>query len=936
MKFRSVLFSLLIVGLMAFETHLNSAAHAVTSEKLYLSGTDKDHTVNWQFLCTGGRKNGSWTTIPVPSQWETQGFGTYTYGNATSNETGFYKRTFTAPAKWRGKSTFIVFEGSMTDTEVRINGISAGAKHLGGFYRFKYDVTKLLHYGKPNLLEVTVNKDSADASVNRAERQSDYWVFGGIYRPVYLEAYPEQHIERTAINAGAGGDFAVDVYLKNIAAADTLSAQISTLDGRLVGKAFSQHIAAGATEQTLSTTVAHPLLWTAETPNLYQVQIRLLKGQREIHRVTQKFGFRTIEVRAGDGIYVNGRKIILKGAPRHSFWPDSGRTTSPSINRADILLMKEMNMNAALMAHYPPDQDFLDSADELGLYVLDELAGWQKKYDSAVGAKLVEETVIRDVNHPSILFWCNGNEGGWNTDLDDDFALYDPQKRSVLHPWATFSNVNTSHYKTYEGTQKGLSGPDIFMPTEFLHSLYDGGAGAGLDDYWNLMMSQPLSAGGFIWALVDESLVRLDRNGALDTVGNMAPDGIVGPYREKEGSFYTIKEIWSPIQVLDRDYFANTFPANFNGKIEIANRYAFTNANQCRFSWKLIDFAAPSQRQAGHTVVTQGNATSPNIAPGARGTIKLNLPFNWQASDALSLSAIDPSGKELYTWVWTIKKAIDYKNSIVRTTSSTASASKASASEDANTIIMVANGTEVSISKSTGQLISVKHNGKTISLSNGPTLAAGTATLSSIAHAPEGNSYAVQANYSGNLSYVRWRLHGSGWLQMEYKYNLSGDHDFMGVNFDYPEKQVTGVKWLGRGPYRVWKNRLRGVTTNVWSKDYNDTATGADTYKYPEFKGYYADTYWAQLQTTEGPITVVAGEENLFLRLFTPRNGPDPRGAEGAFPTGDISFLDGIAPIGNKFHKADATGPQGEPNHTNGNYIRTIYLYFGDLKTVTP
>ncbi|MBD0288795.1 MAG: glycoside hydrolase family 2, partial [Flavisolibacter sp.] len=115
----------------------------------YLSGTDKDHTVDWDFMVTGGRNSGKWTKIPVPSNWECQGFGEYHYGweeDFKKNETGLYKYAFkTAPA-WKDKTVKIVFEGSMTDTEVKINGKAAGPVHQGSFYRFKYNITDLLNW----------------------------------------------------------------------------------------------------------------------------------------------------------------------------------------------------------------------------------------------------------------------------------------------------------------------------------------------------------------------------------------------------------------------------------------------------------------------------------------------------------------------------------------------------------------------------------------------------------------------------------------------------------------------------------------------------------------------------------------------------------------------------------------------------------------------
>src|ERR1700754_3466906 len=207
----------------------------------YLSGTDKDHPIQWDFFCTGGRKSGKWTTIGLPSNWELQGFGSYNYGHdkVKSSEQGLYKYTFPS-GDWKGKNVFLVFEGSMTDTKVTVNGKEAGPVHQGGFYRFKYDITDLLSPGSgKNLLEVTVSKTSANASVNDAERgNSDFWIFGGIFRPVYLEIVPNTFIDRLAIDAKADGSFKMDVYPQHLQKHQRVTAQIQTLTGEPIGKPF--------------------------------------------------------------------------------------------------------------------------------------------------------------------------------------------------------------------------------------------------------------------------------------------------------------------------------------------------------------------------------------------------------------------------------------------------------------------------------------------------------------------------------------------------------------------------------------------------------------------------------------------------------------------------------------------------------------------------
>lgn len=123
-----------------------------------------------------------------------------------------YKYEFEVPEKFRGKQVNLVFEASMTDTEVKVNGRKVGSKHQGAFYRFSYNVTDFLKYGKKNLLEVTVAKESENASVNLAERRADYWNFGGIFRPVFLEVKPAVNLRHIAIDAKMDGSFRANCY----------------------------------------------------------------------------------------------------------------------------------------------------------------------------------------------------------------------------------------------------------------------------------------------------------------------------------------------------------------------------------------------------------------------------------------------------------------------------------------------------------------------------------------------------------------------------------------------------------------------------------------------------------------------------------------------------------------------------------------------------
>ena len=901
-------------------------ASAQKTEIQYLSGTDKDHTITWDFFCTKGMNSDKWSTIQVPSNWEFQGFGAFNYGQnekVYNDEKGLYKYQFSVPKSWKTKKIFIAFEGSMTDTEVKINGKPAGEIHQGAFYRFRYDITSLLNFDSKNLLEVTVSKESTDKTINKAERRGDFWVFGGIYRPVYLEAYPIEFIDHMAIDAKADGTFKLDAYLKGINKTKSIEAQLQTTDGKQFGKPVIVSLNKNQDLAKLSGTFSNPELWNPETPHLYDVVLSLKDGRTVIHQQKQWFGFRTVEVRQNDGIYVNNQKIVFRGVCRHTAWPTSGRCSSKELSIMDVNLMKDMNMNAVRMSHYPPDQHFLDVCDSLGMFVLDELTGWQAYYSTEIGKRLVKELVERDVNHPSIVLWDNGNEGGFNKDLRGDYALYDPQNRTVIEPWSKLNGTDTKHYPGYKYVENALTtGNLIYFPTEFLHGLYDGGLGSGLEDYWNLMSSKPLAAGGFLWVFADEGIVRNDLHDSIDCHGNNAPDGILGPFREKEGSFYTIREIWSPVHLQDIK-----MDKSFDGNIPVTNRFLYTNLSQCKFSAELVKFSGsfPDFKSEKQLVTV----SSPNIAVGNNGKLKLNLPQNWQSADALYLTSTDPFGRKINTWSWNITPPDEFKDRIVRT-----SDNELSGIERDGQIILTSGKTMVQFSKRTGLLTGVSNNGKLIPFNNGPVIVGDTLIFKDIKLKTSGKNFVVEISYDKSPEcFAKWTMMPGGWLELEYQIHPVGKANYAGISFDYPENQVTGAVLAANGPYHVWKNRLKGTEFGLFRKKINNTVTG-ETWDYPEFKGYYTNFYAVQLQTNDFPVTIVSATKDLFLHLFSPQVAKFPKGGVApAFPSGNISVLHGISAIGTKFTKPEAEGPQSQRNEYSADakpLAGKLYFHFGE------
>lgn len=928
------------------------AQSSVKTERQYLSGRGCDDMVQWDFFCTGGNNSGKWSKIGVPSCWELQGFGTYQYGmkfygkafpEGAADEQGLYKYEFELPAEWNGKQIELVFEASMTDTQVKINGRKAGSMHQGAFYRFIYNVSDRVFFGpeKKNLLEVTVSKESANAGVNLSERRADYWNFGGIFRPVFIVAKPAQNIDHLAINAQADGNFYADCFLNMAIEGAKVHTVITDDKGKKVAENTSA-VRTGSDHATVNVAVKSPKLWTAETPNMYQATFTLLdKAGKTLHAENQKFGFRTIETRESDGLYINGQRVLIKGVNRHSFRPESGRTLSKAKNIEDVLLIKSMNMNAVRLSHYPADPEFFEACDSLGLYVMDELSGWHGKHETIIGQKLVKEMVTRDVNHPCIIWWSNGNEKGWNTELDGEFHKYDPQKRPVLHPQGNFGGYETMHYRSYGESQNYMRLPEIFMPTEFLHGLYDGGHGAGLHDYWEMMRKHPRCAGGFLWVLADEGVKRVDMNGFIDNCGNYGADGIVGPHHEKEGSYYTIKQVWCPIQLM-----VDSIGTQFDGRLAIENRYDFLNANTCRFTYEYVQL--PSAHDKGERkVLKKGEMKCPDIPAHGAGT--LQIPAAMKGANALMLTATDMYGNDLFTWSYKLEDVAAEPDRL------NASA-KATYKETPETLTVEAGSRTFTFSQKDGQLKGVRIGNRTISLANGPRFIAAKRSdrsmdqfynhddkeaekkktqyttfddagrFTGFSIRQEGDNVVVTSNYKlGCFDRAVWTITPDGIATIDFKYNFSGVVDLMGVMFDYPEDKVLSKRWVGDGPYRVWQNRLHGPQLGVWENDYNDPIP-AESFTYPEFKGYFANVQWMTLKTQEGTISICNRTPQNYVGIYQPRDGRD--GLLYTFPATGISLMKVIPPVRNKVNTTDLVGPSSQAFWADGEYGGSISLKF--------
>jgi len=744
---------------------------------------------------------------------------------------------------------------------------------------------------------------------------------------VWLEILPETHISHIAVNAQQNGDLKAQFELSGIEEDLKISVSLRKLGEKQWREPKKYPIQKKTKSFGIQLNWEDVLPWTPEAPNLYELKVVLEKNNQPIHEVMERIGFRTLKFETKDGIYVNGKKIVMKGVNRHSIWPESGRSLSKRISIMDANLIKGMNMNAVRM-HYPPASHFLEACDSLGLFVLNELAGWQNPYEQELGKKLARSIVRRDVNHPSVIIWDNGNEGGWGKGADEVFKNEDIQNRIVIHPWSDFDGWDTHHYPTYQtGMHRFNAGENVFFPTETMHSTYDNGAGAGLEDFWDKYTQSPLFAGAFIWAYVDEAVKRTDWTGPrkYDSAGNLAPDGIMGPHREKEGSYFTIKDVFSPIQIAPL-----RITKNFDGLLFVRNNYLYSDLDQCTLQYQFVkvnDEALYSELKTD--IVSEGKISLPKISPGETRKVEIDLSEDFLDADWLQLKAFGSNGKEINTWTWPVHHNTYYTDKFLKKQSFV---DRAEVSEKNGHVTLTGSGVSVEINSETGKIISVRNGHNTIPLTNGPVPVGMKASIDSIKTYIEKQNAICEVYYSGAMDRVKWTMHPDGRLNMLVTFlkkakKISGfdgpifesEVNAFGITFDFPEEEVKGFTWFGRGPYRVWKNRIRGTQYGLWKKEYNNTITGEsfENLIYPEFKGYHANFYSGSLNAGKSSFKMFSGSENTFLRLFTPdmpKYALKSANPQPDFPKGDISFLYEI-PAMRSFKGIPHHGPKSQPTN---------------------
>jgi len=484
-----------------------------------------------------------WDTIHVPSNWEMQGFGDPLFRNVKTpfppnpplipreyNPTGSYRKSFNLPAGWKGKEILLRMEKTASASFVWVNGREAGYNE-GGQEPAEYNITRYLKPGK-NVIAVLVTKYSDGYYLE----DQDYWRLAGIFDDVWLFAAPKTHIFDWYATTDLDENYIdarldVSVDIKNYSSAGindlTLRAALYDRDKKIVKTMVSEKFpVAGSGKHTmkLSADIKEPAKWSAEYPNLYMLTLELIDASGKTTEVISgRIGFKETAIR-DQVFYLNGMPVKLNAINSHMQHPVLGHTMNEATIRKDLSILKQFNINCVRTSHYPPAIMYLELADEYGIYIVDE-TGDESHATEYVSEKTewegmyrerARKMVLRDRNHPCILFWSAGNESGEGDNICA--VIEEGKKYDSTRFWMYGGNAFTQRCEDIIGPRYPhlyslitdvFLVPDSVDPRPSFLDEYvavTGNGGGALDDYWNEFRSHPRSMGGAIWDFVSTGI----------------------------------------------------------------------------------------------------------------------------------------------------------------------------------------------------------------------------------------------------------------------------------------------------------------------------------------------------------------------------------------------------------------------------------------------
>jgi beta-galactosidase len=620
-----------------------------------------------------------WTNLSVPGNWEMYGFSPCTY-YVPDNTCGLYRYWFQIPQSWQGRRVYLYFDGVLDGAEFWLNGQPVPVNepswninnyHESGWTGFQVDLTSAANFGTTNLLAVRVIKNTPSNDLDTG----DYFFLGGIDRPVTLYSVPQTNI----------ADVVVNTYLTNNVATVAVTADVNGGDAPVSMFLNGVETDTSSTNGTVvfSQTINQPNLWSAEFPNLYTLTLELKNTNGQVTETyTNHVGIRQITITNGV-LLLNGVPIKFAGVGDHDSNPTNGSAVSLSFWYNELKLMKAANINAIRTCHYPYDSALYEAADELGMYVSDELPYcWcdpetpEASFTPAFTQR-AQETIRRDRNHPSVMIWAIGNENTAGNNLQVVANLVhslDPTRPRLV---STFNasqygtELSDAHYPTIATMQSDAANaaatghPFIFLEqpnTSDERLAADAGWwedwGITMQRVWNVCLASNTIPGTFPFEWSDRAVK--DPNSAASYTNDGAQllyyfpatgirllkmKGMVDAFRNERPSVYEAQMIYSPVQIVSNSLSVSTGHASFS----VQNRYSFTDLSYLTTQWKL--------ERNGMTIAS--GTTNLELPPLTTNTLQLALPANALSyADTLRLDFVHPNGNDVYPYQFTLTNIV--------------------------------------------------------------------------------------------------------------------------------------------------------------------------------------------------------------------------------------------------------------------------------------
>lgn len=634
-----------------------------------LNGTWKFNWVDWpqkrpvNFYKTSYDVSG-WKDLHVPSSWQVQGYGIPIYTNFTfpfkkdfprimstppekytafkeRNPVGSYRRDFTVPAEWKGRRTFITFDGVDAGFFIWVNGKKVGYS-VNSRNAAEFDLTKYIKPGK-NTLAVEVYRYTTGSYLE----DQDMWRMSGIFRNVTLWSAPQEHIRDYFIktnldNQYKDADLTIATKVKNYGttAVNARSLEVTLYNGAspvpgAVAKKAVPALKPGE-EVVVNTSfhVKNPEKWTAETPKLYTTVITLDNGKRTVETLSSRTGFRNIEIK-GRLFLVNGVPIKLKGVNRHENWPDDGHAITEEQMIRDIVLIKQANCNHVRTCHYSDDPRWYELCDEYGIYLVAEAnlechGAWdQFNEEPRIKAALIDRNVANVENfknHPSVIIWSLGNECGSG---GSNFLAILKSIKSIDTTRPTHyqgfgigaknpADIDSEMYTQVGELEKNANDKTLTKPfylCEYAHAMFN--SMGSVDIYNDLFDKYPQLLGGAIWEWQDQGLYNnrdpqhpiIAYGGGFDDYPNdryFIHKGVVFSDRSPKPHYPELKHAYQWISIRAKDLKS--------GVVTIKNRYQFINLNGLTAKWEISENGA---------AISSGDVVLSEIKPGGEQDVKI-------------------------------------------------------------------------------------------------------------------------------------------------------------------------------------------------------------------------------------------------------------------------------------------------------------------------